>query len=84
MPLTSHQLLARLAMGRTKEMIATEFDVSEEAIQRGIDTQVKVMGCRTSEQAVAQFVAARIKESLPITVRSEVDRVMAKRLGHRR
>ena len=81
MDLTSHQLLARLAAGRTKQMIATEFDTSEEAIQNAIDTQLGVMGARTPEQAIAMFVAERIKDALPITVRSQVDHVMSRRIG---
>ena len=83
MAITSHQLLERLAKGRTKQMIATEFRTTEDAIQNAIDTQVGVMGCRTSEQAVAQFIAGRIKEALPLPLRSQVESLMTRQIKGR-
>lgn len=77
--LSPHQLLTRLSLGRTPEMIAVEYDVPKEAVQLDIETHVKAMNCRTSEEAVAKFVVARVKEVLPATVHHVVDGVLAKR-----
>ena len=58
------KVLDLLAAGKMQKQIASELGCSYPHIRATIGKQVKAMGCRTLEQAVAKHVLKRVKEEI--------------------
>jgi hypothetical protein len=75
----SRDLFDRLVSGQRLREIDRELGLKNRAMEMRVRRYMKPNGLRTTEQAVAHYVATKIKRSLPLALQSQVDLVMRKK-----